>query len=94
MLDRLADLKDLLKDRGRDMADIKELLLEVKDVLAEIQDLSSESASTPTTKSYGSLLKIAGSPGGQWSMAILAAGYVYNGGDILTLLEKLAKLFI
>lgn len=95
-LDRLADLKDLLKDRGRELADITELLTEIRDLTEEIRQMmlaTSGAEPTAMTRSNGLLLKIAASPGGQWSMAILAVGYVWNGGNILTLLGVLSKLF-
>ena len=90
-LDLLEQIKDLLKDQAHDIAQLQNTQIEIIDLLRKPPP--SESGSTPLTKLLSFLKPIVNSPAGQWSLGILTASYVWNGGDLLTILSSLSKLF-
>jgi hypothetical protein len=91
ILDLLDQIKDLLKDQAHDIAQLHNTQLEIIDLLSKASQ--SQSGSTPLLKLLSFLKPIANSPAGQWSLGILTAAYVYNGGDLLTILSWVSKLF-
>jgi hypothetical protein len=89
-LDLLEDIKDLLKDQAHDIAQLQNTQIEIIDLLKKSP---SETGSSPAMKLLHFLKPIVSSPAGQWSLGILTASYVWNGGDLLTILSSLSKLF-
>jgi hypothetical protein len=90
-LDLLEQIKDLLKDQAHDIAQLQNTQIEIIDLLSKTS--RSETGSSPAMKLLSFLKPILSSPAGQWSLGILTASYVWNGGDLLTILSSLSKLF-
>jgi hypothetical protein len=90
-LDLLEQIKDLLKDQAHDIAQLQNTQIEIIDLLRKPSP--SESGSTPLLKLLSFLKPIVNSPAGQLSITILTASYVWNGGDLLTLLALVSRLF-
>ncbi len=91
ILDLLEEIKDLLKDQQHDLAQLQNAQIELIDRISKASQ--SEPGSTPLMKLLSFLKPIVSSPAGQWSIGILTASYVWNGGDLLTILSSLSKLF-